>query len=97
MFGGCPGYYEVVWEVKKDEDYLRLAVPLSFVFGKCESLTLNTIIEAIKDVGHKEVCFTSGFIGKEWKLLDVVDSNTMWNEGKLMEKMIIKIIQNRKK
>ena len=34
MFGGCPGYYEFVWKVKRDQNYPRIAGPISFIFGE---------------------------------------------------------------
>ena len=34
MFGGCPGLYEVSWNVYKRKDFNRLSFPVSFILGE---------------------------------------------------------------
>ena len=34
MFGGCPGFYEVSWDVYKRKDFNRLSFPVSFILGE---------------------------------------------------------------
>ena len=34
MFGGCPGIYEVTWDVYKRKDFNRLSFPASFILGE---------------------------------------------------------------
>ena len=75
MFGGCTRLYEVVWQVKIDEDYSSLAVPISFIFGKLDSSCI---------LAYATCCYWCNAIGfhrKEWKLLDIIESNSDWNTG----------------
>ena len=84
MFGGSTRLYEVVWEVKIDEGYSSLAIPMSFIFGEWNSSCIWT---HVYDVAAGNLLYNFiGFLGKEWKLLDITDNNSDWNKGNLQDK-----------